>query len=74
MFSGANLVGGIGGVATIFTSGVWDFIFCRFLVGMAYDNCFMMVYILGKRCLEKYLKNWQPQIKKYTFSRMITQV
>ncbi|CAB3221118.1 unnamed protein product [Arctia plantaginis] len=43
---GANLIGGIGGVATIFTSGVWDFIFCRFLAGIAYDNCFMMVYIL----------------------------
>ncbi|XP_075980262.1 solute carrier family 22 member 3-like [Anticarsia gemmatalis] len=43
---GANLIGGIGGVATIFTTGVWDFVFCRFLVGMALDNCFMIVYIL----------------------------
>lgn len=43
---GANLIGGVAGVATIFTKGVWDFIICRFIVGMAYDNCFMMMYIL----------------------------
>ncbi|CAB3245470.1 unnamed protein product [Arctia plantaginis] len=43
---GSNLIGGIGGVATIFTTGLADFIFCRFLVGMAYDNCFMIMYIL----------------------------
>ncbi|XP_075980274.1 solute carrier family 22 member 3-like [Anticarsia gemmatalis] len=42
----ANLIGGIGGVATTFTTGVWDFILVRFFVGMAYDNCFMMLYIL----------------------------
>ncbi|XP_012552868.1 carcinine transporter isoform X1 [Bombyx mori] len=43
---GSNLVGSIGGIATIFTSGLWDFIACRFLVGMSFDNAFMMIYIL----------------------------
>ncbi|XP_075978344.1 solute carrier family 22 member 3-like [Anticarsia gemmatalis] len=43
---GASLIGAIGGIATIFTKDVIDFIFCRFLVGMAFDNVFMMMYIL----------------------------
>ncbi|CAH2990354.1 unnamed protein product [Chilo suppressalis] len=43
---GTNMMGCIGGVASIFTTGLWDFAFCRFLVGMAYDSCFMMMYIL----------------------------
>ncbi|CAB3221121.1 unnamed protein product [Arctia plantaginis] len=43
---GTNLVGGLGGIATVFTTGLWDFILCRFLVGMSFDNCFMIVYIL----------------------------
>ncbi|CAB3221122.1 unnamed protein product [Arctia plantaginis] len=43
---GTNLVGGIGGIATTFTTGTWDFILCRFIVGLAFDNCFMLVYIL----------------------------
>ncbi|CAB3221125.1 unnamed protein product [Arctia plantaginis] len=43
---GSNLIGAIGGITTIYTSGLWDFIFCRFLVGMSYDNCFMIAYIL----------------------------
>ncbi|XP_049887790.1 organic cation transporter protein-like isoform X2 [Pectinophora gossypiella] len=43
---GTNLVGCAGGVASIFTTGFWDFAFCRFLVGMSYDSCFMMMYIL----------------------------
>ncbi|XP_026323618.1 organic cation transporter protein-like [Hyposmocoma kahamanoa] len=43
---GANLIGCVGGVASIFTVGLWDFAFCRFLVGMSYDSCFMMIYIL----------------------------
>ncbi|XP_073948801.1 beta-alanine transporter-like isoform X2 [Choristoneura fumiferana] len=42
----ANLVGCVGGVATIFTTGFWDFSFCRFLVGIACDGCFLFLYIL----------------------------
>ncbi|XP_059049275.1 organic cation transporter protein-like [Achroia grisella] len=43
---GSNLIGCVGGLASIFTTGLLDFAFCRFLVGMAYDSCFMMMYIL----------------------------
>ncbi|KAI5635853.1 sugar transporter domain-containing protein [Phthorimaea operculella] len=43
---GANLIGCVGGVLTIFTSGLWDFAICRFLVGMSYDSCFILMYIL----------------------------
>ncbi|XP_031769721.2 organic cation transporter protein-like isoform X1 [Galleria mellonella] len=43
---GSNIIGCVGGVASVFTTGLWDFAFCRFLVGMAYDSCFMMMYIL----------------------------
>ncbi|XP_053601029.1 solute carrier family 22 member 3-like isoform X2 [Plodia interpunctella] len=43
---GTNLIGFVGGIASIFTSGLWDFALARFLVGMSYDSCFMMMYIL----------------------------
>lgn len=36
------------GVATAFTGNFWQFSLCRFLVGFAFDNCFTMMYILGK--------------------------
>ncbi|XP_045457055.1 carcinine transporter-like [Melitaea cinxia] len=42
----ANILGCIGGVATIFTNEFWDFAICRFIVGMACDSCFLMIYIL----------------------------
>ncbi|CAH2099470.1 unnamed protein product [Euphydryas editha] len=42
----SNLLGCIGGVATIFTTDFWDFAICRFIVGMACDSCFLMIYIL----------------------------
>ncbi|CAG5053792.1 unnamed protein product [Parnassius apollo] len=41
-----NMMACVGGLGTIYTTGLMDFIFCRFLVGMAFDNCFMMMYIL----------------------------
>lgn len=43
---GTNLVGFIGGMATTMCSSFWAFAACRFLVGMAFDNCFTMMYIL----------------------------
>ncbi|ENN72266.1 hypothetical protein YQE_11127, partial [Dendroctonus ponderosae] len=43
---GTNLVGFIGGMATTMCSSFWTFAVCRFLVGMAFDNCFTMMYIL----------------------------
>ncbi|XP_019866879.2 organic cation transporter protein [Aethina tumida] len=43
---GTNLAGLIGGIATAFCTSFWSFCVCRFLVGMAFDNCFTMMYIL----------------------------
>ncbi|KAJ2944015.1 hypothetical protein O0L34_g8342 [Tuta absoluta] len=43
---GANLIGFSGGVMTIYTTGLWDFALCRFLVGMSFDSCMAPMYIL----------------------------
>lgn len=43
---GSNLVGFISGIATTLCSSFLGFCICRFLVGMAFDNCFTMMYIL----------------------------
>lgn len=43
-----NVTGFAGGIATAFVTNFWQFSFCRFLVGFAFDNCFTMMYILGK--------------------------
>ncbi|GLV32144.1 uncharacterized protein CBL_11898 [Carabus blaptoides fortunei] len=43
---GTNVLGFIGGVATAGVSNFWGFCVCRFIVGMAFDNCFTMMYIL----------------------------
>ncbi|KAJ8948973.1 hypothetical protein NQ318_022997, partial [Aromia moschata] len=48
---GTNLTGFVGGVATAFCSSFWSFCVCRFLVGMAFDNCFTMMYILVPKCV-----------------------
>lgn len=42
-----NLVGFIFGVVTAFTKSFWQFALCRFFVGLSFDNCFTMMYILG---------------------------
>ncbi|KAJ0182990.1 hypothetical protein K1T71_000966 [Dendrolimus kikuchii] len=43
---GTNLIGFTAGVGTAFCSAFWSFALCRFLVGLAFDNCFTMMYIL----------------------------
>ncbi|XP_025830038.1 organic cation transporter protein-like [Agrilus planipennis] len=43
---GTNLIGFVAGVGTAFCNSFWAFCLCRFLVGMAFDNCFTMMYIL----------------------------
>ncbi|XP_015511707.1 organic cation transporter protein-like [Neodiprion virginianus] len=43
---GTNLAGFIAGIATVFATSFWEFSLCRFLVGLAFDNCFTMMYIL----------------------------
>ncbi|CAG4948732.1 unnamed protein product [Parnassius apollo] len=43
---GTNIMGFTAGVGTAFCSSFWSFAACRFLVGLAFDNCFTMMYIL----------------------------
>ncbi|XP_037963798.2 solute carrier family 22 member 3 isoform X1 [Plutella xylostella] len=42
----ANTLGFFGSLGTTFTDGFWDFVICRFLVGMSIDTCFIMLYII----------------------------
>ena len=46
---GTNLMAFVGGLGTIFTNNFWQFSLCRFIVGFAFDNTFVIMYIL---CLE----------------------
>ncbi|XP_065335595.1 organic cation transporter protein-like [Cloeon dipterum] len=41
-----NLIGFAVGIVTPLSSTFWQFALCRFLVGLSYDNCFTMMYIL----------------------------
>ncbi|CAB0003962.1 unnamed protein product [Nesidiocoris tenuis] len=43
---GANMAGLLGGILTAMATSFWQFTVCRFLVGLAFDNCFTMMYIL----------------------------
>ncbi|XP_045770182.1 carcinine transporter-like [Maniola jurtina] len=43
---GTNMAGFLAGVGTAFTNSFWSFCLCRFLVGLAYDNCFVIMYIV----------------------------
>lgn len=45
---GSNLIGAVAGVLTAFSYSFATFTVCRFLIGFAFDNCFTMMYILGK--------------------------
>ncbi|XP_022824232.1 organic cation transporter protein-like [Spodoptera litura] len=43
---GTNLLGFIAGIGTSFCNSFLTFALCRFFVGLAFDNCFTMMYIL----------------------------
>lgn len=45
---GTNLLGFVGGVLSAFSYNFTSFAFFRFVLGFAFDNCFTMMYILGK--------------------------
>lgn len=42
----ANVIGAIGGVASIFAKDFTQFAVCRFFMGMSWDNSMMMTYLL----------------------------
>lgn len=48
---GANVVGGLAGIATAFCNSFWSFTLCRYFAGFAFDNCFTIMYILGRSSL-----------------------
>ncbi|XP_046810122.1 carcinine transporter-like [Lucilia cuprina] len=41
-----NLVGCVAGMATAFVKTFWGFALMRFFIGFAFDNCFVMMFIL----------------------------
>ncbi|GLH08678.1 Organic cation transporter protein [Gryllus bimaculatus] len=43
---GTNMIGFVAGLATYFVTNFWQFCVCRFVLGLAFDNCFTMMYIL----------------------------
>jgi MFS family permease len=43
-----NLIGAVAGIITTFSFNFPVFAFSRFLMGMAFDNCFTLMYILGE--------------------------
>nr|XP_034179644.1 carcinine transporter-like [Osmia lignaria] len=51
-----NLLALIGGISTIYSKKFWHFCACRFVVGIAYDNMFVIAYIL---VLEYVGPNWR---------------
>ncbi|CAH0722972.1 unnamed protein product, partial [Brenthis ino] len=55
---GTNLMALVGGIASIYTTGFWDFAFCRFIVGTAYDSCFMAMYILVLEYVGPRYRTW----------------
>ncbi|XP_053601030.1 beta-alanine transporter-like [Plodia interpunctella] len=45
-FIGANIIGFIGSISTIFTVGAWDFALSRFVTGVSNDAGYTMIYII----------------------------
>ena len=43
-----NLIGAVAGIITTYSYSFALFAFSRFLMGMAFDNCFTLMYILGR--------------------------
>lgn len=42
----SNVIGCVGGIASIFVHDFTEFAICRFFMGMSYDNTMMMAYLL----------------------------
>ncbi|CAF4957300.1 unnamed protein product [Pieris macdunnoughi] len=42
----SNMIGCVAGVISIFANDIIQFSICRFIMGMCYDNCMMMTYLL----------------------------
>ncbi|XP_072930323.1 carcinine transporter-like [Epargyreus clarus] len=42
----SNMIGCVAGIVSIFAKNFIEFCLCRFLMGVAYDSCMMMIYLL----------------------------
>lgn len=42
----SNMIGCVAGIVSIFSQNLLQFSLCRFLMGMSYDSCMMMTYLL----------------------------
>lgn len=42
----SNMIGCITGIATTFVTSFTQFTICRFIMGMSYDNCMIMAYLI----------------------------
>ncbi|CAB3253935.1 unnamed protein product [Arctia plantaginis] len=66
---GTNLAGFAGGIGTIFTNDFWSFCLCRFIVGLAYDNCFLIMYIV---VLEYVGRKWRTFVANMSIAVYFT--
>ncbi|KOC60999.1 Organic cation transporter protein [Habropoda laboriosa] len=66
---GTNLMGFLGGLCTLYISEFWHFCVCRFVVGLAYDNTFVIAYIL---VLEYVGPQWRTFTANMSFGTFYT--
>lgn len=65
----SNLAGAIAGIASIFATNFVQFAVCRFFMGISYDNCMMMIYIL---LLEYIVPKYRTVITNMAFAVFFT--
>lgn len=64
-----NLLGCLGGVASVFATNLIEFSAARFFVGMSFDNCAMLVYLL---VLEYIAPKYRTMISSTAFAVFYT--
>ncbi|XP_031370950.1 carcinine transporter-like [Apis dorsata] len=65
----SNLLGFIGGLATIYIHTFWQFCVCRFIVGVSFDSTFVFAYIL---VLEYVGPGWRTFVAHVSFGLFYT--
>uniref|UniRef100_A0A2A4JVU5 Major facilitator superfamily (MFS) profile domain-containing protein n=1 Tax=Heliothis virescens TaxID=7102 RepID=A0A2A4JVU5_HELVI len=65
----SNMIGAIAGTASIFVNNFVEFTICRFFMGMSYDNCMMMTYLL---VLEYSAPKYRTRITNLSFAAFFT--
>lgn len=65
----SNILGCIAGTASAFTQNFIQFVICRFIMGMSYDNCMMMTYLI---VLEYTSPKYRTMISNLSFATFFT--